>query len=388
MFEYYATSQLAVVDAVSGARTPLGRPGIFQTFAPSPDGQFVLIARVKRPFSWLVPYDDFPTSVEVWDRKGGVVKTIADLPVADTVPNGGVLPGPRSWRWQPNVPATLAWVEALDGGDPKATVPHRDKLVTLAAPFTAAPVEVGKTEWRASALAWTDAGAMMVSENDRATRMTKTWLLDAPGGQPRTLWSRSQEDSYANAGQPLRRSMGSGVDAVRQVGDSVYLAGVGSTPEGDRPFLDKLNLKTLQKERLFQSADQSYETVVGLITTDAARVVTRHESRSDAPNVFTRDLKANERVALTAYADPAPPLKGAKAEMVTYQREDGVQLSATLYTPPGWTPAQGRLPRCCGPIRASSTTRAPPARSPARRSASPHPDGAARTCCSCCRATR
>ena len=138
--------------------------------------------------------------------------------------------------------------------------------------------------------------------------------------------------------------MGSGVDAVRQVGDTVYLTGVGSTPDGDRPFLDKLNLKTLQKERLFQSADQSYETVVGLITTDGARVVTRHESRSDAPNVYTRDLKANERVALTTYADPAPPLKGAKAEMVTYTRKDGVQLRATIYTPPGWTPAQGRLP--------------------------------------------
>jgi dipeptidyl aminopeptidase/acylaminoacyl peptidase len=344
LFEYYATSQLAVVDAVSGARVPLGRPGIFQTFAPSPDGNFVLIARVKRPFSWLVPYDDFPTAVEVWDRKGAVVKTIADLPVADTVPNGGVLPGPRSWRWQPNVPATLAWVEALDGGDPKATAPHRDKLMTLAAPFTAAPSELAKTEWRAAAPAWTDAGVMLVTENDRATRMTKTWLVDAPGAEPRTLWSRSQEDSYANAGQPMRRSMGSGVEAVRQVGDTVYLTGVGSTPEGDRPFLDKLNLKTLQKERLFQSADQSYETVVGLITTDGARVVTRRESRSDAPNVYTRDLKANERVALTSYADPAPPLKGAKAEMVTYTRKDGVQLRATIYTPPGWTPAQGKLP--------------------------------------------
>ena len=344
LFEYYATSQLAVVDAVSGARVPLGRPGIFQTFAPSPDGNFVLIARVKRPFSWLVPYDDFPTAVEVWDRKGAVVKTIADLPVADTVPNGGVLPGPRSWRWQPNVPATLAWIEALDGGDPKATVPHRDKLMTLAAPFTASPSELAKTEWRAAPPAWTDAGVMLITENDRATRMTKTWLIEAPGAQPRTLWSRSQEDSYANAGQPMKRAMGSGVEAVRQVGDAVYLTGVGSTPDGDRPFLDKLNLKTLQKERLFQSADQSYETVVGLITTDAARVVTRRESRSDAPNVYTRDLKANERVALTSYADPAPPLKGAKAEMVTYTRRDGVQLRATIYTPPGWTPAQGKLP--------------------------------------------
>ena len=118
----------------------------------------MLVARVKRPFSWLVPYDDFPTLVEVWDRKGDSVKQIADLPVADTVPNGGVLPGPRSWRWQPTQPATVAWVEALDGGDPKTTVPHRDKLMTLAAPFSGAPAEAARTEWRCSAAQWTDAG--------------------------------------------------------------------------------------------------------------------------------------------------------------------------------------------------------------------------------------
>jgi dipeptidyl aminopeptidase/acylaminoacyl peptidase len=344
LFEYYATSQLAMVEAATGARTPVGRPAIFQTFAPSPDGNFVLVARTKRPFSWLVPYDDFPTAVEVWDRKGTTVKQIADLPVADTVPNGGVLPGPRSWRWQPTQPATVAWVEALDGGDPKATVPHRDRLMVLAAPFATAPVEVARTEWRAAPPAWTDAGVLMLTENDRKTRMTRTWLLDQPGAAPRKLWERSQEDSYANPGAPLRRALGSGTDAIRQVGDAIYLAGTGATPDGDRPFLDRLDLKSGQTQRLFQSEDQSYESVVGLITTDAARVVTRRETRGDPPNVYTRDLKANERVALTSYPDPAPPLKGAKAEMVTYQRKDGVQLRATIYTPPGWTPAQGKLP--------------------------------------------
>jgi dipeptidyl aminopeptidase/acylaminoacyl peptidase len=344
LFDYYATSQLALVDAGTGTRTPVGRPGIFHSVSPSPDGNFVLVARVKRPFSWLVPYDDFPTSVEVWDRAGALVKQIADLPVADTVPNGGVLPGPRAWRWQATAPATVAWSEALDGGDPKATVPYRDRVMALAAPFTGTPVELARTEWRFSQLAWAETGVAMLTESDRKTRMTRTWLIDAPGAAPRKLWERSQEDSYGNPGTPLRRAMGSGVDAVRQVGDAIYLTGSGSTPDGDRPFLDRLDLKTLQKERLFQSSGDSYETVVGLITPDAARVVTRHESRTDPPNFYARDLKANERVALTSYADPAPPLKGAKAEMVTYPRKDGVQLRATIYTPPGWTPAQGRLP--------------------------------------------
>ena len=86
---------------------------------PSPDGNFVVVARVHKPFSWLVPYTNFPATVEVWDRKGATVKAIAELPVADTVPNGGVLPGPRGFQWQPLAPATLVWAEALDSGDPK-----------------------------------------------------------------------------------------------------------------------------------------------------------------------------------------------------------------------------------------------------------------------------
>ncbi len=136
LFDYYATSQLAFVDATSGQRTPVGANAVFETFLPSPDGNFILVSRVQKPYSWLVPYTNFPSNVEVWDRKGASVKQIAQLPVADTVPNGGVLPGPRNYQWQPLSGATVVWAEALDGGDPKAKVPHRDKVMSLASPFT------------------------------------------------------------------------------------------------------------------------------------------------------------------------------------------------------------------------------------------------------------
>src|SRR5688572_6303229 len=138
LFDYYATSQLAFVDASSGQRSPVGTPAVFATVAPSPDGQFILVRRVRRPYSWLVPYQNFPATVEVLDRSGAQVKLVAQLPVADNVPNGGVLPGPRSFQWQPPAPATVVWAEALDNGDPKAKAPHRDKVMTMSSPFTAA----------------------------------------------------------------------------------------------------------------------------------------------------------------------------------------------------------------------------------------------------------
>ena len=77
--------------------------------------------------------------------------------MADTVPINGVITGPRAHRWVPLDPATLIWVEALDKGDIKNKVPHRDRIVSLSAPFTAEPVEVAKTEFRYGGASWTDA---------------------------------------------------------------------------------------------------------------------------------------------------------------------------------------------------------------------------------------
>ena len=344
LFDYYGTSQLAYVDATKGTRTPVGVPAIFETAYPSPDGNYILVGRVHKPYSWLVPYTSFPTAVEIWDRKGTVVKQIADLPVADTVPNGGVLPGPRNYLWQALAPATVVWAEALDNGDPKAKVPHRDKVVTLTAPFTSAPAELTRTEYRFSNVVWTDKGVAVVSENDRARRWTRSWLIDSAGAAPRKLFDRSAEDAYKNPGTPLRRGGPSGTSTIHQAGDGIFLSGQGAAPEGARPFLDRLNLTTMRTERLFQTSGRSYETVVSVLSDDGTTILTRYETRSDSPNLYVRDLKSNGRRALTSNPDPWPQLRGIQKQLVTYKRNDGVELSATLITPPGWTPAKGPLP--------------------------------------------
>jgi dipeptidyl aminopeptidase/acylaminoacyl peptidase len=344
LFEYYAAAQLAFVDAASGQRSPVGTPAIFETMLPSPDGNYVLVGRIHRPYSWLVPYTNFPAAIEVWDRKGAVVKQIADLPLADVVPNGGVLPGPRSYQWQPVAPATIVWAEALDGGDPRAKVPHRDKVMTISAPFTGSPAEVTRVENRFASIAWTDSGTALVTENERRRRWTRTWMIDKPGATPRKLWDRSQEDSYGNPGQPLRRAGASGTSTIRQAGDAIFLAGQGASPEGARPFIDRLSLSTLKTDRIFQTTGRTYETVLAVLSDDGSKLLTRYESSTEPPNVFVRDVKANTRRQMTNYEHPAPALKGLQKQLVTYKRSDGVELSATIITPPGWTPAQGPLP--------------------------------------------
>ena len=345
LFAYYFTSQLAAIDSSSGTLINIGKPAILGDVSPSPNDRFLLVTKIKRPFSHLIPMNGFPEDVEVWDRKGATVKKLADRPSREGVPIAGVEAGPRGHHWREDQPATVIWTEALDGGDPKAKVPFRDRVMTLAAPFTEEPSEIGKTEWRFANLSYTEKGIALLTESDRVSRKTRTWILEA-GAAPKKLWDRKQDAAYDNPGTPLTRDSGSRSFAgfggrgssspIIQIGDSIYLAGQGASKEGDRPFLDRLNLKTLESERLFRSASDVYETVVAPLSADMKTILTRYETPKDPPNYYVRTLGVEERRAVTAFNDPQPQLRGVEHQYVTYQRKDGVKLSATLYLPPGY----------------------------------------------------
>ena len=357
LFEYYFESQLASIDATTGRKTLIGQPAIFDNVTPSPSGDFILVTKIKRPFSHLIPMNGFPQDIEVWSRAGQSAKKIADVPSREGVSLTGVQTGPRGIHWRPDQPATVLWVEALDGGDLKNKVPFRDKVMSVSAPFNGEPSEFAKTEWRYAGVSFTEKGVALLTETDRATRHIRTWVI---ASAPRKLWDRVQDRAYENPGAPvIRRDTGaaaafgvgggggfgggSAAGPIMQNGDYIFLTGQGASPEGDRPFIDRLNLKTFETERLFRSDAKSYETVVAPLDEEGKTILTRYETPTDPPNYYVRDLGSNARRAVTDFKDPQPQLRGVTHQFVTYQRKDGVKLNATLYLPPGYQPGT-RLP--------------------------------------------
>jgi dipeptidyl aminopeptidase/acylaminoacyl peptidase len=352
LFDYYATSQLAIVDADSGAITPLGKPGVLSEVDPSPDGEHLLVTCIHRPYSYVTTYPNFAHDVELWDRSGRLSHTLAKLPLTDRVPIAGVPTGPREFQWRPTEPATVLWTEALDGGDWNVTVPARDKVMALSAPFTGAASEVARTKQRLVDFGWCGQGSsVLLTEYDENKHWIRTFLTDVdhPAVKPVLLWDLSSDERYKNPGQPVRRFLPNGKQVVRQEGGAIFLDGEGASPDGDRPFLDRFDLKTQQTRRLFRSEKNALEYFFAFTNATSRVFLTWHQSQQEPPNAMLRTLGkrlssaqpgeaeiASTVIPVTHIPDPTPAARRIKQRLVKYQRKDGTQLSFTLLTPPGY----------------------------------------------------
>ena len=350
-FTYYGTSQLAIVSLDGTART-IGAPALYTSVSPSPNGQYIVSSAIHTPYSYVVPTSRFPLVTDLWNANGTKVRTVHDRGFADEKSTAfdAVDVGPRGIAWRADAPATLAWIEAMDGGDPARAATQRDRVVTLDAPFTGQPVQHLAVATRVRGVTWMKNDVAMVTEYWWKSRMTKTWLFNpaTPGGTPRLLFDRSAEDAYSDPGSPVMTMNAQGQMVAKLSADrsAFFLTGEGESPNGAQPFLDRIDIATAKATRLWRSQGEQYEEPVALLDDRGSRLLTRRQTTTEPPNYWVRNLVA--RMApkqLTTFADPAPQFAGITSKLVTYSRPDGVQLSATLYLPAGYSAERdGRLP--------------------------------------------
>jgi len=347
-FETLATTVPLRVDPETGAATRLGPDGLYQYVGESPDGRYLLVYLLRRPFSYRVPYGYFARGVDVWSAGGDLVRVVADLPVSDEVPRMGVPTGPRHVSWDERAPATLLWTEALDGGDPVAAAEHRDAIMRQAAPFTAEPELAFKVTHRC--LDWAnldEAGALLLTEHDRDRRwLTTSLCYPAEPERNTAVFDLAEDDSYGDPGAPMMRLHPDGTRTIRQDGTAIFLRGDGATPEGERPFLDRRDLRTGTTTRLLRSPADAHQAVLCFAGGRFDEAVIWHESPAEPPNLWVVALAdtATPR-QLTSWPDPHPWLTGMRKQLVSTDRGDGVQLSGLLHTPPGYdAESDGPLP--------------------------------------------
>lgn len=358
LFDHYASAQLQVVTVADGGHRPVGPVAVIGAVDVAPDGRHVRVNLLKRPYSRVTTWQRFGHDVAVLDLRDGRTRVVASLPAAESVPVRGVPQGPRDFSWRANAPATLVYAEALDGGDWKRSVPARDRVFALKAPFTAKPVEIARVTQRYAGLRWFERGARaLLTQYDANRRWYTVSLIDAdhPRAKPRVLWDLSLDEEYANPGTPQLRTLANGAAVLDEREGALLLFGDGASPTGERPFLDRYELANGRTTRLFRSAADAHEQPLAL-TARNDRFLTLHQSALLPPNTWLRTLggavtpvaageaaHTSQATPVTHLADPTPLVREARKRMVSYKRKDGVPLSFTLYTPPGYVEGT-RLP--------------------------------------------
>ena len=344
MLDWQLQTQLAVVSVQGGVRR-FGPAMTLYKLQTSPDGNFILTTQLRRPYSYILPIERFGQLIEVWGVDGRKVKTIATIPMRESLASGAdaVVTDPRHFGWRNDQAATLYWLEAQAGGSSDERSSVHDIIMQQGAPFGGSPQKLMSLEWRFQSISWGNDGLALVNESWARSKNTRTWKIrpGAPYDKPELIFNRNTEDQYTHPGVPVMELNEYGRSVLRTTsdGESIFFAGTGASAEGDRPFLDRLHVRSKEMTRLWRSKPPYYEDILGILDDQGYQILTSRESADERPNLFVRNVFSQSAPRrLTDFPHPMPHMKGIKRQQIFYKREDGVSLTATLYLPPNYDP--------------------------------------------------
>jgi dipeptidyl aminopeptidase/acylaminoacyl peptidase len=340
-FEILTTSELCRVS-MDGKSTLWKEAAMYGGLNFSPDGNYVIITTLNKPFSYIVTLERFPTKSTIYDAAGKMITVFNEKPLIEDMPKGFMATekGKRSINWRADKPAALVWAEALDDGDPAVEVPYRDEVFELEAPFTGTPKSIVKTINRYAGITWGTSDIALVSDRWWNTRNTKTYIfnpLDATQ-KPEVIFDRNYQDTYSDPGGFDTKRNDWGRYVLNLENGNAYLVGDGFTDKGQFPFIDEFNLKTKKKTRLYQSKyTDKKESINSLIDAKKGEILVQLESKNQYPNYYVVNIKKKSApVPVTFFENPFKKIENVHKEVIHYKRTDGLDLTGTLYLPAGY----------------------------------------------------
>lgn len=339
-FENIASSELHKVN-LNGKSSLWKKADMYASESFSPDGKYLMLTTIQKPFSYIVPVNRFPSKTVVTDTTGKIIKTVNEVPLTEIMPKGfsATREGKRSMNWRADKAASLSYVVALDNGDPAKKVEFRDEVFLWEAPFEQTPKSLVKTAQRYAGITWGNDKIAVVTDTWYDTRNEKTYFFNPSDAneKPRLVFDRNSQDIYANPGRFETKRNQYDRRALAIEDNKVYLIGAGHSKKGQFPFIDAMNLDTLEKTRVYQSTyTDKIENIQSIEDVAKGDVLVQIQSKNDYPNFYFRNIKDNQLKPITQFKNPYEGLKDVSKEVIKYTRKDGVQLSGTLYLPAGY----------------------------------------------------
>lgn len=340
-FENVLTAELYKVN-LNGSKTLFKGADLYAGENFSPDGKYLMISTILKPFSYIVPLNRFPSKTVIYDLNGEEVKVVNEVPLNEIMPKGfmATRTGKRNMNWRNDEAATLYFVEALDEGNPENKVDFRDVVMQWKAPFDQQPTAILKTKQRYGGIIWGNATTAVALDQWYDTRNTKTYLFNPSDAsqEPKVISDRNSQDIYVDPGnfETVKNNYGKNVLAIEN--NNLFLLGDGFTKEGQFPFIDEFNIKSLQTKRLYTSTyKDKKEDLLSIEDFKKGEVLVKIQSKNEYPNYYFRNINKKDALTpITTFANPFESIKNVSKELIQYKRKDGVSLSGTLYLPAGY----------------------------------------------------
>jgi len=395
LLKYHITGQLALIDVDSRAVRRIGRPAMFRSIDVAPDGQYVRVTTIQEPFSYIVPVSNFATADEIWDLNGRVVVEVARNPVRDGTqgtgddndnsndndrsggrrnlawrPDGKGLtflqlePAPQRERGQrPDSAAADTTAAAPDSaaGDQQQRARRKDRVMHWLPPFDSTSLTVlYESENRMSNVRCSaDASILFITESSGGTTHEYAVFLSDPSKKYTITRTRTQGGGGfgggpGGGGDPDRPSLvttrgPAGLPVVQVSPDQRYVFLQGTkyadnpAEEAPRPYLDRLEIRTGEKERIFESGADVYEEIELVLDDEATRLATTRQSPTMVPDVHVREVASGALRKITSNRDYTPDLTTAPRRRFQVTRVDGFRFWVEVTLPPGYVDGT-RLP--------------------------------------------
>src|SRR5690554_1372637 len=340
-FEQLALSEIKKVS-LNGTASNFLPVAMYDDLDFSPDGKYVMVNIIKKPFSYIVPYFRFPFETNIYNNNGSLVKKVNDVPLNEVQPKGfmATRTGKRSMNWRADHAATTYWAEALDEGDPEIKVDFRDVVYELNAPFETNPRLLLKTINRYSGITWSDDNLALGTDRWWNDRNTKTYIFNPSNTAetPKIIFDRNYQDRYNDPGSFVTKRNEYEERVLEINHGRAYLMGEGFSDNGQFPFIDEFDLKTQKSKRIYESPyTDKLETLTSSIDMKKGKILVRIESQQEYPNYYFRNIfKKNSLSPVTTFDNPYKSLQSVHKEVISYKRDDGLELEGTLYLPVGY----------------------------------------------------
>jgi dipeptidyl aminopeptidase/acylaminoacyl peptidase len=337
-FENMLTSELNLIS-LEGTKTAFKKADMYIGESYSPDGNYLMVTKLEKPFSYIVPLSRFPQKSYVFDLSGKEIKLVNDVPLNEIMPKGfsSVRKGKRNMAWRSDKAAELYFVEALDEGDQAKKVDYRDELFIWTAPFSESAKSIFKTKQRFSGISWGNDNLAIVSDMWYDTRNTITYVMNPsnPNQTAKELYNRNYQDVYSDPGSFETKKNQYGRQCLAIENNKLYLIGDGFTAKGQFPFIDELDINTYKTKRIYTSdIPNKKEDILSIEDFKKGIAMVQIQSKIDFPNYYFRTYSSKVKpVQLTFFTNPFESIKNVSKELIHYKRKDGVELTGTLYLP-------------------------------------------------------